>query len=95
MRASFEVRHVLAGAYRGRDIGRRALLSHVAVLDLADGSVIATLCGTVDPDHLADADARLDPRLAVPSCTKCAVRLPKWLARLEPTLWRPCAAVAA
>lgn len=63
----YETREVLAGAYRGADISRRALLTHVIEL-----GATSSLCGRVSEDHLCDV--RVD---ALPTCSTCLKRLAK------------------
>jgi hypothetical protein len=66
----YDVRPVLAGAYRGRDLSKRPLRTHVAVLG-ADGYPTRTLCRRVEPENLADAE----PAGAEPTCPACKERL--------------------
>jgi hypothetical protein len=70
----YDVRGVLAGAYHGRSVSERALLTHVAVLD-ASGYPVRTLCNRVPADNLADVMG------GAPSCAECAGRLGRMLAR--------------
>jgi hypothetical protein len=69
--ATFEIVEVLAGAYRGRDIGERTLLTHV-IVDGAEKS----LCRKLDAGRLCDQ--AIDAPL--PTCPVCAKRLPRLLA---------------
>jgi hypothetical protein len=71
----YGIHGVLAGAYRGKDIGERALHTHVAVYDDA-GYVARTLCRRVKPDNMADDDAG-----PVPTCPECAKRLPRFIVK--------------
>lgn len=64
MTTTITVHGVLAGAYRGKDIGERALLTHAS----ADGGVTA-LCRRVKRDSLCDA---IEP--GEPTCPDCARR---------------------
>jgi hypothetical protein len=63
----YSVQHVLAGAYRGRDISERALLSH-AVIQGED----KTLCRRLGTDRLPGYD---EDDSDVPTCETCAERL--------------------
>jgi hypothetical protein len=63
------VHEVLAGAYRGKDIGTRTLLTHASL----DGGDTA-LCGRVKPGSFCDL--RLT---TAPTCQRC---LAVWNARL-------------
>lgn len=62
MEAKYTVHGVLAGAYKGRDIGGRALLRHAST----DGGSTA-LCGKVKQDHLCDFEED-----GPPTCERCA-----------------------
>lgn len=61
-RMAITVHGVLAGAYKGKKLEARALLTHAS----ADGGTTA-LCGTIKADSLCDEV--LDE---TPSCTRCA-----------------------
>jgi hypothetical protein len=69
-----ETRGVLAGAYRGKDIGERALLTHAVAVD-AQGSEVRVLCGRVKLDHVVDCYA--DDINKPPTCPNCLERMPK------------------
>lgn len=64
---------VLAGAYRGRDIGARTLLTHAVVM-APDGGFDRVLCPQ-PIDRLAD-----ETYPERPTCPKCAARVDKLLA---------------
>lgn len=65
----YETREVLAGAYKGRSVSRRVLLSHLADVSLPGDAV--ALCGRAP--NLVDAGGMgvggLDAR---PTCPRCA-----------------------
>jgi hypothetical protein len=61
---SITIHGVLAGAYRGKKLGERKLLTHAS----ADGAITA-LCGRVKADSLCDAE---EPGPA--TCPTCAAR---------------------
>lgn len=63
--APFTVHGVLAGAYRGKDIGERTLLTHASV----DGGETA-LCRKVKAGALCDA-----VESGSPTCPLCAARV--------------------
>jgi len=65
MMNGYTVHEVLAGAYRGKDISKRALLTHAS----ADGGA-TSLCRKVKQDSLCDVE--LD---TVPTCPYCAARV--------------------
>lgn len=66
----YEVRAVLAGAYRGKDVGQRMLLLHVLLIDEQDHEADTTLCGRVDNENLSDL-----PMNTPPTCPLCVKRL--------------------
>jgi hypothetical protein len=61
---TLEVHGVLAGAYKGRDIEERTLLTHVSLTESWD----TALCRNVKPGMLADLT---EP--GPPTCKRCAV----------------------
>lgn len=67
---TYEVRPVLAGAYRGQDIGDRALLTHAVGIDADNRDAPKTLCGRILSERLSDENVG-----GVPSCPVCAERL--------------------
>lgn len=70
---TYEIRGVLAGAYKGKDIGDRALLTHAVGVDAAGRDAPTSLCGRIESDRLADAYGT-DQALP-PTCPLCADRL--------------------
>lgn len=73
-----ETRHVLAGAYRGRDISERALLTHSILVDGVhpDGTELRVLCGQ-PLEHMADAYSHPDMIDEAPTCPRCLLRWEK------------------
>jgi hypothetical protein len=69
---TIETRGVLAGAYRGKDVSERSLLTHY--LKVTDGGEWAakSLCGRILGERLSDVDEREDA-----TCEACAVKLAK------------------
>ncbi len=67
---NFEVRGVLAGAYKGKDVAARELLSHYW-----EEGAAKTLCNRVPEASLADVGP------SVPSCTECKARFAKLQAK--------------
>jgi hypothetical protein len=65
--AGIEIRSVLAGAYRGRDISARALHTHAVVEGAA-----SSLCKRIDDGHLCDINEGGEP-----TCPECVRRLAK------------------
>jgi hypothetical protein len=70
--ASWVVLEVLAGAYKGKRLEQRALLSHVVGLD-ARGHATLVLCRGVQLESLCD-----ERRPGLPSCARCKDRLARW-----------------
>jgi len=71
----YQTREVLAGAYRGRSVSDRTLLSHL--VDTEDPQERA-MCGRVKPDQIADEYSRVESeRYARPSCPACAKKWDK------------------
>jgi len=67
---------VLGGAYKGKDIGERALLTHIAFIS-AEGYTIRTGCA-VKADNLVDEYAHAeDERTSRPTCPTCAKKWDK------------------
>lgn len=73
MTTTFETRAVLAGAYKGKRLSERQLLTHTVRLD--DGRFAAVLCGTVDLDSMAECEE--DDIEAEPTCPRCAKKDPR------------------
>jgi len=69
------VRGVLAGAYRGRDLGERELRTHV----VRDGAA-RSLCGRIEDEHLVDR-CGADPAGSWPTCPLCSERLSRMTAK--------------
>jgi hypothetical protein len=67
-------RDVLAGAYRGRDVSTRVLLSHAVYVD-SNGTELATVCRAVKLDNLADCYASDGRQVWKPTCEACLARL--------------------
>ena len=61
----YEVRGVLAGAYRGRQ-DRRAMVRHAIYIRPSGEPATTTLCGAVDEGSLCDV-----PESGAPSCKRC------------------------
>lgn len=78
MMRSFEVRDVLAGAYKGRSVSHRILRTHLFEVTNGRWGAGKTLCGRVSEDHLADM-----PRTESPSCPTCSERYAKLEAKAE------------
>lgn len=76
---TIEIRGVLAGAYRGKDVGDRSLLTH-AVLVGANGRDVRTLCKKVPIDHMCD-----QVEAGPVSCLVCFGRLARLLLRFPGT----------
>jgi len=70
--ATFETWGVLAGAYRGRDVSKRALLTHS--VELVGGREVRVLCGRVPLDSVT-WDAHED---VPPTCPICIKRDPRF-----------------
>ena len=64
---------VLAGRYKGKDIGERALLTHA----LADGDTKA-FCRRIEEEALVPDVP--EPPGTPPTCPVCAERYAKWIA---------------
>lgn len=71
----YQTRQVLAGAYRGRDVEARALLTHTA--DVAT-SYDSAICGKVKPGHLADEFSDPDGLQVAPTCPACLRKDPRF-----------------
>lgn len=69
----YDVRAVLAGAYRGRQ-DERACVTHALEVDAE-----RSLCGRIEADRLVDSHGG-EPAGAVPSCATCAARLARAVA---------------
>ncbi len=85
---AYDVRDVLAGAYRGKDLGERTLLSHALYVDAnGDETKPSTACGRVKSERLVDVHGM---RAGSPiTCEECAVRvaragLPRWGLVVDP-----------
>jgi hypothetical protein len=78
----YNVYGVLAGAYRGKDIGKRTLLTHAVAINEAGRCVgEKTLCRSIDLDSMCT-----DPGTQYsepPTCTKCKLRLGKSAERVK------------
>ena len=68
---TFEGRNVLAGAYRGRDVGARALLTHI--VEVRGGQDVRVLCRRVKLDSLCD----IPEAVGAANCPECTRRLDK------------------
>ncbi len=68
----YETRGVLAGAYRGKDIGNRSLRTHLVSIDANDND-LRTACSQPVVNMV---DSYADPvgNHARPTCPKCAER---------------------
>ena len=69
----FEVRTVLAGAYRGKDIEERECLLHLYEVTGGKWGSPKTLCGLIKEDNLCDVAEDGDP--TCPVCAKRAAKL--------------------
>ncbi len=68
---------MLAGAYRGRDIGERELLTHAVLVEgVRPGHDVRTLCSQ-PVDHMADTFS-VYPDYALDEAPTCQVCLPRW-----------------
>jgi len=75
----FETRGVLAGAYRGKDISARALLTHSVGIVTREGDGFEVegfvLCRGVNVDHIVDSlGYTAEERATRPTCPRCAER---------------------
>jgi hypothetical protein len=65
---NYQTRGVLGGAYRGKALETRALLTHLVAVDTD-----APQCRGVKADHIVDEYAHTEEELAArPSCKVCA-----------------------
>ena len=64
-----ETRAVLSGAYRGKDISKRALHQHAV-----DSATDTSLCGRIDAGHISDMPLG-GPELV--TCPLCRIRDPR------------------
>lgn len=71
---TFETVGVLAGAYKGKRLEDRALLTHAIGVDGYGRRASKSLCGRIAEDRLAD-----DASETLPTCPLCAERLPRAL----------------
>lgn len=68
----FETRGVLGGAYRGKSVSKRELLTHAYEVTEGKWGAEKSLCGKIKAESLSDEDEH-----AWPSCAACANRLTK------------------
>lgn len=75
---AYQVRGVLGGAYKGKDLSERALLTH-AVGVSADGRdtlAAKSLCNRILEERLVDSHGG-EPAGSIPTCPVCRERLAK------------------
>lgn len=77
---NYGTRGVLAGAYRGRDVSKRPLLTHTVSVDERGYMNGGPLCNRVPADHICDDDRDTEAR---PTCPVCAKRDPRF--KIAPT----------
>lgn len=76
-KVSTQTRGVLGGAYKGRDISARALLTHLCAVD-ADGMEYKVGCSGVKLDSITDQFGHTEEGLkARPTCPICAAKWDK------------------
>lgn len=73
----YHTRGVLGGAYKGKSVGTRALLTHDVEVD-AEGFEIKVSCRGVQLDHIVDQSADPEGHDKPPTCPRC---LQKWQKR--------------
>lgn len=67
----WEVRSVLAGAYKGKRINLEAILTHWVGVD-ANGAEVTVACGRVNLDDICDVYGLTEEQMAQgPTCEKC------------------------
>lgn len=74
--AAYHVSDVLAGAYRGKDVGERMLLTHAIGSNPHGPTPAKTLCNRIKSDQLTDLGGNY-PAGSVPTCSICRERLAK------------------
>jgi hypothetical protein len=77
MSTTYQTRYVLAAAYKGKDIGERALLTHTAVVD--DGREVRTLCRQPVENLVDEYGMTSEELVSEPTCKTCAKRWKKFM----------------
>jgi len=76
MKERYQTRGVLAGAYRGKNVDQRSLITHTCDTEDPDER---SLCKRVKPGHLVDEYGMTQAQLsAPPTCPNCLTRDPRF-----------------